>query len=127
MNLANDDFHRSVGQTCRNTIASEWVQARQTRPHLKDLTGLIYGGASFLQGVFPSKIHSRELFVPVMKRFGSFGVLYQCVIALPIPVRLLMHFHFDLYALVDGLDHGTLLGRILWRFAVVGNIIRNRE
>ena len=28
------------------------------------------------------------------------------VIALPIPVRLLMHLHFNLYALVDGTNHG---------------------
>jgi len=66
-------------------------------------------GASFLQGVFPGKIHSREVFVPVMKGDGSFGVLYKCVIALPIPVGLLMKLHFDLYAFVDGLNHSRLL------------------
>jgi hypothetical protein len=39
-------------------------------------------------------------------------MLYKSVIALPVPVRLLMHLHFDLDAFVDGLNHNALLRRI---------------
>ena len=71
----------------------------------KPSASLIYRVASFLQSGFPGKIHCRELFIPVMNRYGSFRVLYECVIALPIPVRELMKLHFDLYAFVDRLNH----------------------
>jgi len=62
-----------------------------------------------MQGVFLSKIHTREFFIPVMDRCGALGVLYQGVVALPIPVRFLMKLHFDLYPLVDRLNHSKLL------------------
>ena len=64
----------------------------------------IYCGARGMQSVFPGKIHSRVLFIAVMKRYGSLGMLYQRVIAFPTPVRLLMQLHFNLYALVDGFE-----------------------
>ena len=34
---------------------------------------LIYRDASIVQRVFPGKFHARELFVPVMNRYGSLG------------------------------------------------------
>jgi len=69
------------------------------------LSGLIYRVASIVQCVFPGKIHSGELFIPVMNGYGSFGMLDQRVIALPKPMRLLMQLHFNLDAFVDGLNH----------------------
>ena len=71
------------------------------------LAGLIYRGAGFLQGMISGKIEYWELLSSVCNRHGLLGVLYQCVIALPIPVRQLMQLHFDLDAFVDGLNHGA--------------------
>jgi hypothetical protein len=68
----------------------------------------IYRGASFLKRGFPGKVHSRELFRPVIDRYGSFGMLYQCVIAFPIPVPQLMQLHFDLDAFRLLPQHRTL-------------------
>jgi hypothetical protein len=73
------------------------------------LTRFIDCGASFLQGVFPGKFHTRELFIPAMKRCGSFGVLYKSVIAFPISMRLLLKLHFDFDSFVDGLNHTIAL------------------
>jgi hypothetical protein len=78
-------------------------------PTSANLRASIYCAVSFLQGVFPGQFHSRELFVAVMKGFGSFGVLDKRVVAFPLLVRLLMHLHFDFYAFVDGLNHDGVL------------------
>lgn len=44
-----------------------------------------------------------------MESNGSFGVLYNGVVANPISVRPLMQLHFDLDAFVSGLNHIKLL------------------
>ena len=55
--------------------------------------------------MFPGETHCRELLRYVLNRDGSLGMLDQRVIALPIPVRLLMKLHLDLYAFVYRLNH----------------------
>jgi hypothetical protein len=40
-----------------------------------------------------------------MNGFGSIGMSYKRIIALPIVVRLLMKLHLDFDAFVDGLNH----------------------
>jgi hypothetical protein len=55
------------------------------------LAGLIYRGSGFLQVMISGKIECWELLISVCNRNGTLGVLYQGVIALPVPVRLLMH------------------------------------
>jgi hypothetical protein len=64
----------------------------------------VYCFASFLQGRFHGQILRRKFFDPVVNRFGSLWVLYQCVIALPAVLEL-MNFHFDFYTFVNCLDH----------------------
>jgi len=73
------------------------------------LGGVIDGDASVMQGIFSCKIHGGESLIPVMNRFGSFGVPDQCVIAPPTPVLQFMKLHLDLNAFVTALNHDNLL------------------
>jgi hypothetical protein len=62
-----------------------------------------------MQGVFPGKLHSREVVIAAMKRFDSFWVLYECVIAPPATVLQLMELHFNLNAFVTALNQTITL------------------
>ena len=67
-------------------------------------------GAGLLQGMLPGKVECGELRGYVLNPHGSLRAPDQCVIAPPLPARLLMHLHFDLDTFVDGLNHGVLPG-----------------
>jgi len=69
---------------------------------------LIYCGACLRKSMVPGNLQRRELLSAVMNRYGSLGMLYKRVIALPIPAGLLMHLHFNFYAFVDRLNHRML-------------------
>jgi hypothetical protein len=71
--------------------------------------GLIDRGAGFSQCMFPRQIEGRKLLCAVFDGKAPFRVFYQCVIALPMSMRLLMHLHLDLNAFVDVLNHKPLL------------------
>ena len=74
--------------------------------------GLIDCVLSIFERMLPGDFQCRERFCPVMNRHRSIGMLDQCVVALPMLVRLLMHLHFDLNIFVDCLNHGMLLYHI---------------
>jgi hypothetical protein len=48
-----------------------------------------------------------------MDRHRSIRMLDQCVVALPLLARLLLHLHFNLNVFIDSLNHRMLLCRIV--------------
>jgi hypothetical protein len=93
-------------------IAGAYAVRRASAHFVTDSAAPIYGIASFLKREFSGELQIRELPGPMINGDGPFGVLYKRVIALPMPMRLLMHLHFDLDSFVDSLNHCTLLRRI---------------